>query len=89
MFGFIKKLFGGNTEAPKEAAPYKVELQVVDKVVEVNAKPIVKEAAPAAITAPAKKPTPKKEDAKKPTPKKEPAKKPAGKGGRKPKAKAK
>jgi hypothetical protein len=93
MFGFLKKLFGGDQETNKEAGvqieqmPYKVEPPVVkDKVAAVNEQPIVKQAAPAAMTA-AKKPTPKKEGAKKPTPKKEPAKKPAGKGGRKPKAK--
>jgi hypothetical protein len=52
MFGFLKKLFGGDPETNKEAgvqieqvaAPYKVPepVPVVDKVAEVNAKPIEK-----------------------------------------------
>jgi hypothetical protein len=90
MFGFLKKLFGNDPETNKEAgvqieqlsAPYKVEAPVVDKVAEVNAKPVVKETAPAAIKAPSKKPATKRAPAKK-----EAAKKSVGKGGRKPKAK--
>jgi hypothetical protein len=97
MFGFLKKLFGGDVETNKEvgvqigqaSAPYKVpEPQpatpippVVDKVIEVNSQPIVKETKPAAIKAP------KKPAAKKAAPKKEAAKKPASNRGRKPKAK--
>jgi hypothetical protein len=94
MFGFLKKLFGGDPETNKEAGvqieqvPRKVEPPVVeDKVKVVNDQPIVKQAAPAAITA-AKKSTPKKEGAKKPAVKKEGAKKTTtGTRGRKPKAK--
>jgi hypothetical protein len=92
MFGFLKKLFGGDPETNKaagvqiEQVPYKVEPPVVeDKVKAVNEQPVVKQAAPAAMTA-AKKATPKKDGAKKPAPKKDGAKKPAGKGGRRPKA---
>ncbi len=91
MFGFLKKLFGGDPETNKEAGvqieqvPYKAEPPVlVDKVAEVNAQPIEKpvQEAPKAKATSEKKPATKKA-----APKKEPAKKPAGKGGRKPKAK--
>jgi len=85
MFGFLKKLFGGDPETNKEAGvqieqvPYKAEPPVlVDKVAAVNAQPVKKPVQ----EAPAKKPATKKA-----APKKEPAKKPAGKGGRKPKVK--
>ena len=63
MFGFIKKLFGGDTQTNKEAgvqveqAPYKVETPVVEnKVAAVNAKPIE-----TAKPAPGAKPAPKKQ----------------------------
>jgi hypothetical protein len=89
MFGFLKKLFGGDPETNKEAGvqieqvPYKTEPPVlVDKVAAVNAQPVEKPVQEAPAKKPAKKPATKKA-----APKKEPAKKPAGKGGRKPKAK--
>jgi hypothetical protein len=89
MFGFLKKLFGGDPETNKEAGvqieqvPYKTEPPVlVDKVAAVNAQPVEKPVQEASAAKPAKKPATKKA-----APKKEPAKKPAGKGGRKPKAK--
>jgi len=91
MFGFLKKLFGGDAETNKQAGvqieqvPYKVEPPVLEeKVAAVNAQPVEKpvQEAPKVEANPAKKPA-----AKKAAPKKEAAKKPAGKGGRKPKAK--
>jgi hypothetical protein len=88
MFGFLKKLFGGDPETNKEAGvqieqvPYKTEPPVlVDKVAAVNAQPIEKTVQEAPAAKPAKKPATKKA-----APKKEPAKKPATRG-RKPKAK--
>jgi hypothetical protein len=88
MFGFLKKLFGGDPETNKEAGvqieqvPYKVEPPVLaDKVAEVNAQPIQKTVQDAPAAKPVKKPATKK-----PTPKKDGAKKPATRG-RKPKAK--
>ena len=90
MFGFLKKLFGGDSETNKEAGvqieqvSYKVEPPVlVDKVAAVNDQPIQKpvQEAPKTEVKPAKKPATKKA-----APKKEPAKKPATRG-RKPKAK--
>ena len=90
MFGFLKKLFGGDPETNKEAGvqieqvPYKVEPPVLEeKVAAVNAQPIEKpvQEAPKAKATPEKKPATKKA-----APKKEPAKKPATRG-RKPKAK--
>jgi hypothetical protein len=93
MFGFLKKLFGGDLETNKaagvqiEQVPHKVEVPVVEnKVAVVNDQPIVKTAEkPAAMTAAKKPAAPKKEGAKKPAAKKEGAKKPATRG-RKPKA---
>jgi hypothetical protein len=90
MFGFLKKLFGGDPETNKEAGvqieqvPYKTEPPVlVDKVAAVNDQPIQKtvQEAPKAEVKPAKKPATKK-----PAPKKDSAKKPAPRS-RKPKAK--
>jgi hypothetical protein len=89
MFGFLKKLFGFDKETMKEAgvqveqasAPYKVPEPttpvptLVDKVAEVNSKPIEKPVQEAAKPAPAKKRGGRKPAAKKETaPKKEPAK---------------
>jgi hypothetical protein len=77
MFGFLKKLFGGEPEAkPAETAPYKVELMPTE-IVEGETRTV-----PVAKPAPAKKPATKKAPVKK-----EGTKKPAGNRGRKPKAK--
>ena len=64
MFGFIKKLFGFKPAEATAAAPYKVEAPTVTEVV--NSQPVVKEAAPAVVKAPAKKQPAKKAPAKKP-----------------------
>jgi hypothetical protein len=93
MFGFLKKLFGGDATTNKEAgvqieqAPYKVPEPAAitpapsvatDKVAKVNSQPLE-------VKQPAKQAAPKQGVAKKAAPKKEAAKKPAR--GRKPKAK--
>jgi ribosomal protein L12E/L44/L45/RPP1/RPP2 len=91
MFGFLKKLFGGDSETNKEAGvqieqaatPYKVEPPVINKVEEVNAQPVVK----VEKTAPAAPKSSKKSATKKAPAKKEGAKKSTGTRGRKPKAK--
>jgi len=53
MFGFLKKLFGGEPEAVKPAVPYKVE-PMPTEVVEADVKPAAK------ARQSGKKPAPKK-----------------------------
>ena len=91
MFGFLKKLFGGDAETNQaagiqiEQVPYKVEPPVVEnKVAVANAQPIVKDVAAAE---PVKAKTARAAKPKSPTkakPAKAAAKKPAAK--RKPKS---
>jgi hypothetical protein len=95
MFGFLKKLFGGDAETNKAAGVQVEQLPVVDTKVEAaNQAPYKVEAlVPEAVPAPvAKAPAKKKPQAAKPKAQK-PAQKPAAitapkKSGRKPKSKA-